>query len=126
MQFKAYLAFNLCTNACIYAFIYDIQVNTNGIISLNSPFTAYAPSSLPLSGTQQIIAPYWSQVDTRGTGKVFYQQTSDPGLLGKASNTIRAVFPLSQNVAITNLFIATWYAVGYYPRGTNKVNQYTA
>ena len=28
---------------------------------------------------------------------------------------------MSQNVKITNLLVATWYAVGYYPKGTNKV-----
>ena len=29
---------------------------------------------------------------------------------------------MSQNVKITNLLVATWDAVGYYPKGTNKVH----
>ena len=96
-------------------------MNTNGIISLDSPFTSYSANPLPLSGIQQIIAPYWADVDTRGTGQVFYRQTTNPSLLAKTSNTIKAVFPMSQNVKITNLVITTWDGVGYYPRGTNEV-----
>ena len=106
----------------MYNFIHT-QVNTNGFISFDNPFTSHSPSPLPLGGTQQIIAPYWDNVDTRGTGEIFYRQTADPGLLAKTSNTIRGALPtLSQNAVITNLFIVTWDAVGYYPRGTDKVS----
>ena len=97
-------------------------MNTNGIISLETPFNSYSSKPLPLSGIQRVIAPYWDYVDTKGTGDVFYRQTTDPGLLAKTSNTIQAVFPSSQKVAITNLLIVSWDAVGYYPRVTNKVN----
>ena len=97
-------------------------MNTNGVISLDSPFTFASPSPLPLSGTYKIIAPYWGDVDTRGTGQIFYRQTTDPNLLDRASRDIQAAYPLVKNVVITNLFIATWDAVGYYNRQTDKVN----
>ena len=71
-----------------------------------------------------IIAPYWADVDTRGTGDIYYRQTADPHLLARATSEIRAAFPLSQHVVITNLLIATWDRVGYYSRSTDKVLLY--
>lgn len=106
----------------MYNLILFYQVHTNGIISLDSPVTRYSSSPLPLSGSQRVIAPYWDNVDTKGTGKIFYRQTINPGLLVKTSRTIQTVFPMSQSSKITNLLIVTWNAVGYYPRGTNKVD----
>ena len=50
---------------------------------------------------------------------MFYRQTTDAGLLARASNELQAVFPMSENV--TNLLIATWDAVGYFSLNTNKV-----
>ena len=110
------------TYVCIIFIIFYSQVNINGIISLDFPFTSPSPNPLPLSGTNKIIAPYWGDVDTRGTGQIFYRQTNDPNLLDSVLRQIQATYPLSPNVTITNLFIATWDAVGYYYMGTDQVN----
>ena len=99
----------------------SIQVNDNGVISFGSRYNVRTPLSLPLNGTDKIIAPYWADVDTRGTGQVFYRQTTDPSLLARATTEIRAAFSNSQNVAITNLLIVTWDNVGYYYRKSDKV-----
>ena len=99
-----------------------MQVNTKGVISLGSSFVFSTPSSLPLTGTYKVIAPYWADVDTRGTGNIYYRQTTDPSLLARATSEIRAAFPMSQNSTITNIFIATWDSVGYYYRNTDKVS----
>ena len=77
--------------------------------------------SLPLSGSDQIIAPYWADVDTRGTGQIFYRQSTNASLLIRATNEIRAALPASQGVNIQNLLIATWNNVGYYYYNTDKV-----
>ena len=103
-------------------FTYTIKVNENGVISFNSRYNVRTPLSLPLSETRQIIAPYWADVDTRGTGRIYYRQTSDPNLLLKATSQIRQGYPKSQNT--TNLLIATWNAVGYYRNKTDKVRSY--
>ena len=68
-----------------------------------------------------IIAPYWADVDTRGAGRIYYRQTSDPNLLSRATNEIRQRFPISQNITVTNLLIATWSNVGYYYKNGDKV-----
>jgi len=95
-----------------------MQVNANGVVSLDGRYSLSTPGSLPLTGTAKIIAPYWADVDTRGTGNIYYRQTTDPDLLARATSEIRA---MSQNVTITNLFIATWDRVGYYYQSTDKV-----
>jgi len=78
---------------------------------------------LPLNGNQSFIAPYWADADIRGTGEIYYRQTNNPVLLARATNEIQTAFPMSQNVNITNLFIVTWDAVGYYLRRTDKVRK---
>ena len=98
---------------------YYMQVNTNGVISFDSSFTS--TSVYPFPRTDKIIAPYWADLDTRGTGHIFYRQTTDPTLLARASTQIQAAYHLSQSIVITNLFIATWDAVGYYDKKTDKV-----
>ena len=77
---------------------------------------------MPLRGTQKIIAPYWADVDTRGTGEIFYRQTTNTNLLVRATNEIRAAFPASQGVTIQSLLIATWSNVGYYYYNRDKVS----
>ena len=52
---------------------------------------------------------------------MFYRQTTDPSLLARAASEIRAAFPMSQNVTIKHLLIATWDRVGYYFNNTDKV-----
>ena len=68
-----------------------------------------------------MIAPYWADVDLTGTGNIFYRQSKNPVLLARASHEIQMAFSLSQNISVTNLFIATWNAVGYYQNHTDKV-----
>ena len=96
-------------------------MNTNGIISLDNWFTAYFAEPFPLNDTVKVIAPYWADVDTTGTGQIFYRQSTDPSLLARASSDIKAAYPLLQNDVITHLFIATWDAVGSYYGGTDQV-----
>ena len=97
-----------------------LKVGDNGIISLNNSYNRWAPRPLPIS-PDQFIAPFWADADVRGTGAVYYWQTTDSALLARATNEIQTAFPLSQNIEITNLFIATWDAVGYFLGNTDKV-----
>ena len=109
---------------CSVQFINFIQVNDNGVISFNSRYNVRTPLSLPLSGTQQIIAPYWADVDTRGTGQILHRQTTNATLLSRATREIRAAFSDSENVTIQSLLIATWNNVGYYFNNADKVCMY--
>ena len=97
------------------------QINDNGVISFGSRYNVRTPLSFPMSGGFQLIAPYWADVDTRGTGNILYRQTTDPDLLARATSEIRAAFPEYRNITIQNLLIATWYRVGYYSQSSDKV-----
>ena len=109
-------------SVCVCAYVHMLsQVNDNGVISFNSPYNARTPLSFPLSGNNKIIAPYWADVDTRGTGSIYYRQTTDPSLLARETSEIRTAFPRPLNDTISNLLIATWDSVGYYNSGTDKV-----
>ena len=80
--------------------------------------TEYSPDLFVLYGSA-IIAPFWANVDTTGTGTVYYRETTSSALLTRATTEIRSVFP--NGFTATNLFIATWDHVGYYSRHTNLV-----
>ena len=100
----------------------SVQINDNGVISFNNTYNVRTPLPLPLNGTQQIIAPYWADVDTSGTGEVYYRQSTDPSLLARATRELQEAFPSSKISMITNLLIATWVDVGYYYQKTDKVS----
>ena len=82
-------------------------------------YNEYIPKPLPISEFG-FIAPYWADVDLRGSGDVYYRQTTDPILLARACNEIQRAYPSSQSV--TNLLIVTWSIVGYYNSNADKVS----
>lgn len=82
----------------------------------------FTSQSFPLGDGRMLIAPYWADVDTTGTGTVWYRQTSDAVLLSRARREIRAVFVTHMNFEPTMLFIATWDHVGYYNSRTDLVS----
>ena len=82
----------------------------------------YEPNLPQLSSTPLFVAPYWADTDIRGTGEVFYRQTTNEILLAEVASDLQTAFPEFQNVTITNLLIVTWNAVGYYNMKTDKVS----
>jgi hypothetical protein len=78
----------------------SIYINTNGNISFGSPYSTFTASSFPDS-TYIMIAPFWADVDTRGTGSglVYYELTS------------------------THL-VVRWDTVGYYASLFDKKNDF--
>ena len=95
-------------------------MNTNGALSFTSPVSQYTPEAFPTNRTREMIAPFWADVDTRGTGDIVYRETTDADLLQRADNDIRAAFP-TIIFSSEYLFIATWDHVGFYNRQVNKV-----
>ena len=93
-------------------------MNNNGDLSFGVAFGSAAPTAFPIPA-YPVVAIYQADVDTRGTGSVWYRNTTDSTLLAKAANDIRALTGTS--VSLQWLFIATWDHVGYYSYGTNKV-----
>ncbi|MCC7540433.1 MAG: hypothetical protein IT379_29725, partial [Deltaproteobacteria bacterium] len=70
-----------------------MYVNTNGNITFNGPLPTYTPNPFPVA-SQPMIAPYWGDVDIRGSG-----------------------FPARNGVwwvLLPGRIVITWNHVGYY------------
>uniref|UniRef100_A0A8C7X234 NIDO domain-containing protein n=1 Tax=Oryzias sinensis TaxID=183150 RepID=A0A8C7X234_9TELE len=92
----------------------NIYVNHNGHLTFNSPYSAYIPQRFPLYGPIDLIAPFWTDVDIRQTGFVFYNQYTNGSVLQRATRDINSYFP-NLNFSADWVFVATWYEVPYYP-----------
>ena len=55
--------------------MYSFQVNTDGVISFGAPvmYSSHLQSVRSLGSTRPVVAPYWSDVDTRGNSSVYYR-----------------------------------------------------
>jgi len=99
-------------------------VNINGAMNFSASISQFTPDPFPLNASEnivEIIAPYWADVDTTGTGEISYRQTTNEDLLQRADNDIKTAFstiPFSS----AYLFIATWDHVGFYSSQVNKVH----
>jgi len=81
-----------------------VYVNNNGNITFSGPLSAYTPYGLANS-SQSIIAPFFADVDTRGSGS---------GLTSYGTGTYNGY----------SAFGATWDGVGYYSEQTDKLNTF--
>ena len=96
------------------------------MISFGISLTASVPQSFPRRGEGerfQIIAPFWSDVDTRrqGAGEVLFRQTNASDLLQKAGSEIRQTFRDFHSFVPSLLLIATWDHVSSYRRQSETV-----
>ena len=82
-------------------------VNNNGNITFERSLGTYTPYPFPIA-SQPIIAPWWSDVDTRG-GNV---------LGSTLGNNVYVSAPNESTVVVT------WNNVGYYSGGTDKLNNF--
>ena len=83
----------------------------------------YEATEFPTSRGYEIMAVYWADVDTTGTGGVGYHESRDVDLLQRTSDHVKRAFP-TMTFSPTYLFIATWDRVGFYQSQTIKVHMY--
>ena len=103
-----------------------LQVNTNGALSFNRPFTEPEPESFPLD-SHTLISPYWEHHSTSRFGRVYYRNTTDIALLRRAQYRLQDIFPSARNFFPSYLFIATWDGVpelGTLPGDPNLVSSF--
>ena len=78
-----------------------IYVNNNGSISFGAGLSTYTPSAITANGPVTMLAPFWADVDTRGTGSVYVDLDS-----------------------VTHKITVTWFGVGYFDSHTDKANSF--
>ena len=102
------------------------QINTNGVLSFQSPFTlsGYVSQGFSLSDVNStVIVPFWDTLGIRRFGNIFYRTTSNAALLQRAHDQLQELFPSSGNFIPTTLFIATWDRVAER-EGATQVSAY--
>lgn len=86
-------------NFCLYGINYNtLYINNNGNISFGSSYSTFSSSPFP-DPNYIMVAPFWGDVDTRGTGTVYYKITP------------------------TAMYV-NWEAVGYFSMEVDKVNTF--
>ena len=93
------------------------------MISFTAPFPTFFPERFPIS-ERFLIAPFWADIDTRGTGEIYFKETKDSRLLKLARDVIRRATHQVARISGFKpewLLIATWYQVGYFSSHTDQV-----
>jgi hypothetical protein len=95
------LGFAVNINGTSYSSVY---VNNNGNITFAAPLDTYTPTGITTS-SRPIIAPFWADVDTRGTSS---------NLTRYSSGTLNGA----------NVFGVNWIGVGYFNSQSDKLNSF--
>lgn len=82
-----------------------VFLNNNGNLTFNTPLSTYTPFGLTSDTAIPIIAPFFADVDTNGTGS---------GLARWGSGSVDG----------RGAFGATWVDVGYYSAAVDKLNSF--
>jgi len=101
-----------------------LYINNNGILSFQGKvwqWTELELSQIPFPA----IAPFWADVDTRGSGNVYYRVSSNESDIGPIIELLDQQFPdLSDSWDIDHVLIVTWEDVGYYDIKDDKKNSF--
>uniref|UniRef100_A0A8C8FAA2 Alpha-tectorin n=1 Tax=Oncorhynchus tshawytscha TaxID=74940 RepID=A0A8C8FAA2_ONCTS len=90
------------------------NVNHNGHLTFNQAWSSNTPYRFPAHSTIDLIAPFWTDLDNRGNGNIFYQQYISGSVLQQATQDINQYFP-NLGFSANLVFIATWDRVAYFP-----------
>lgn len=98
---------------------YDIhvQVNNNGDVTFDAPLSEFTSQPFPISGSHKIIAPFWTDIDTRYGGYVWYRTTRDHTVLQRGTNKLRSLsslFPELHTFSASWMMVVTWKDVAAY------------
>lgn len=91
-----------------------MQVNNNGDLSFGKAFSNYNALQFPLDGLYKIIAIFWTDIDTKQKGNVFYRISLDNDTLQNGTDLIMFSFPYIQFFSASWMMIVTWEDVVAY------------
>uniref|UniRef100_A0A0B8RSL0 Alpha-tectorin n=1 Tax=Philothamnus irregularis TaxID=1899461 RepID=A0A0B8RSL0_9SAUR len=103
----------------------SLFVNNNGVVSFGRYVSEYTPNAFPMKDGIPFVAPFWSDVDNRVSGSIFWRQTEDSGLLNRFAADLSRYHP-DMSFTPMWMFVATWDKVGYYGSASDKVNTFQA
>ena len=102
-------------------------MSINGLIFFGSSLqgSCYcAPSSLSLAGSVPFVAPFWADIDTRGSqdGTIWRRETKNSTVLNRAREDIQTAFETPIGFQPQFAFVATWDRVSFYNSNTDRVS----
>jgi VCBS repeat-containing protein len=92
----------------------SLYINNNGNLTFNAPSSTFTPLVINAGLNNPIIAPFWADVDTRGTAG-----SATPG--GHSTGANRVHYDLD---SVNGVVTVTWDDVGYYSSHTNPLNAF--
>jgi alpha-tectorin len=103
-------------------------VNNNGNITFGSPLVTFTSFAFP--GGNQIIAPFFADVDTTGSpnvsgdglNDVYFSARTSPADLGAIATIVNQAF--GGGFVASSAFVATWDHVGYFASHANLLNTF--
>jgi hypothetical protein len=102
----------------------SLYVNTNGLVTFDSPVTAYVPNAFQLKNITG-VAPFWADIDNTVGGEIYYREVTENNILNQIAVDIRQAFPVFVYFRPIWAFIATWDEVALYdssnPRSNNTL-----
>lgn len=115
--FQSEMIRNIKTSCTVFFFntycIY-LQVNHNGFLTFDTALGTFTPQRFPLHGPRDFISAFWTDLDNRNNGQIYYNQYTSGTVLQRATRDINSYFP-GLSFSATWVFVATWYQVAYYP-----------
>ncbi|KAG0718545.1 Nidogen-1 [Chionoecetes opilio] len=100
----------------------SIFINSNGFVSFLTEIPNFFNVQFPLE--YPIIAPFYSDVDARKAGTIWYRETSDTGTMSRSKTEVQQYFSSAADFSPTSAFIVTWDGVGPYNQRTDRINTY--
>ncbi|XDV44032.1 hypothetical protein PO909_012394, partial [Leuciscus waleckii] len=105
---ESYVSVGLSTPYTFFGRTYNqLYVHLNGLITFNQPEPASGPNYNPNRGSEDFIAPLWSDVDDYYSGGFSYQQYTSGNVLTHATRDINQYFPQIRFTA-SSVFVVTW------------------
>ena len=99
-----------------------MQVSVNGLLSFETPISAYNPQMFPVDTS--LIAPFLADADTEGTGTVWYNVNDDNSTTGQiVAEAVKEYFDDDDFISEVVLTV-TWDNVGYHPMMIDMVNTF--
>ncbi len=104
----------------------SLYINSNGNVSFGNGVSSYTPQVFPANLNVPMIAPFWADVDTRGTlsGGIWYRTVVDEPSLATIRDRLRNSMLGMSNFEPTFAQIVTWDHVGYYSAQADRVSTF--
>lgn len=83
-------------------------------MTFDTPLSQFTSQAFPINGSHKIIAPFWTDIDTRKGGYLWYRTTTEHTVLQRGTNKIRSLFPELPNFSATWMMVVTWEDVAAY------------